>query len=78
MPLNVCVGSYRFSYILSLRMDRMNCNSINELFVLLSIWSVLSVPPPGSSVQLTVLVQWAFHSTGISKNIMGSCLITCI
>ena len=56
---------------MSLRLDVKHCNSKNELFVSLYLLQVLSEPPPGNSVPLTLLVQYILHSTGIFQKCSG-------
>ena len=69
--LNIFVGSSRFLYIIPLNLDVTHCNSITLWFVSLYLLSVLYVPPPGSSVLLSLLVQLVLHSTWIWQQYSG-------
>ena len=69
--LNICVGSYRFLYILSLRLDATDFSSRTRLFVSLYLCLVLYAIPPGSSVPLKLLVQRIYHNTRIFQQSSG-------
>ena len=65
MHLNIYGGLFRFFYIMLLRLDVTRCNLRIVLFVSLFMMLSLSLLTTGSSVPLTLLVQWLYHNTGI-------------
>ena len=71
MNINRYVGSSRFSYILSLCLDVTHYNSRTVWFFLLFLLLVLYVPPPVSSVPITLLDQWLHNNTGTLQQSSG-------